>query len=73
MIIAQGHELAQSFGGNVLFQNVNFSIDQKARIGLVGPNGVGKTTLLKIMTGQQSPTAGIFSMNKDISCVYSAK
>lgn len=73
MIIAQGHELAQSFGGNVLFQNVNFSIDQKARIGLVGPNGVGKTTLLKIMTGQQSPTAGIFSMNKDISCGYIAQ
>lgn len=73
MIIAQGHELAQSFGGNVLFQNVNFSIDQKARIGLVGPNGVGKTTLLKIMTGQQSPTAGSFSMNKDISCGYIAQ
>lgn len=73
MIIAQGHELAQSFGGNVLFQNVNFSIDQKARIGLVGPNGVGKTTLLKIMTGQQEPSAGSFSMNKDVSCGYIAQ
>lgn len=73
MIIAQGHELAQSFGGNVLFQNVNFAIDQKARIGLVGPNGVGKTTLLKIMTGQQSPTAGNFSMNKGVRCGYIAQ
>lgn len=47
MIIAQGHDLEQQFGANTLFKNVNFSIDSNARIGLVGPNGVGKTTLLK--------------------------
>ena len=53
MIIAQGHDLEQQFGANTLFKNVTFSIDSNARIGLVGPNGVGKTTLLKIMTGEQ--------------------
>ena len=64
MIIAQGHDLEQQFGANTLFKNVTFSIDSNARIGLVGPNGVGKTTLLKIMTGEQEPTRGEFTVNK---------
>ena len=66
MIIAQGHDLEQQFGANTLFKNVTFSIDSNARIGLVGPNGVGKTTLLKIMTGEQEPTHGEFTVNKGI-------
>ena len=73
MIIAQGHDLEQQFGANTLFKNVNFSIDSKARIGLVGPNGVGKTTLLKIMTGQQEPTHGDFTVNKGIKVGYIAQ
>lgn len=73
MIIAQGHDLEQQFGANTLFKNVNFSIDSNARIGLVGPNGVGKTTLLKIMTGQQEPTHGEFTTNKGIQVGYIAQ
>lgn len=73
MIIAQGHNLEQQFGANTLFKNVNFSIDSNARIGLVGPNGVGKTTLLKIMTGQQEPTKGEFTINKGIDVGYIAQ
>ena len=68
MIIAQGHDLEQQFGANV-----NFSIDSNARIGLVGPNGVGKTTLLKIMTGEQEPTHGEFTVNKGIDVGYIAQ
>ena len=73
MIIAQGHDLEQQFGANTLFKNVNFSIDSNARIGLVGPNGVGKTTLLKIMTGEQEPTHGEFTVNKGIDVGYIAQ
>lgn len=73
MIIAQGHDLEQQFGANTLFKNVNFSIDYNARIGLVGPNGVGKTTLLKIMTGKQEPTHGEFTVNKGIDVGYIAQ
>lgn len=73
MIIAQGHELEQQFGATTLFKNVNFSIDSNARIGLVGPNGVGKTTLLRIMTGEQSPTHGNFTVNKGIEVGYIAQ
>lgn len=73
MIIAQGHNLEQQFGANTLFKNVNFSIDSNARIGLVGPNGVGKTTLLKIMMGEQEPTHGEFTVNKGIDVGYIAQ
>ncbi|KRM04699.1 ABC transporter, ATP-binding protein [Lactobacillus kitasatonis DSM 16761 = JCM 1039] len=73
MIIAQGHDLEQQFGANTLFKNVTFSIDSNARIGLVGPNGVGKTTLLKIMTGEQEPTRGEFTVNKGIDVGYIAQ
>lgn len=73
MIIAQGHNLEQQFGANTLFKNVTFSIDSNARIGLVGPNGVGKTTLLKIMTGEQEPTHGEFTVNKGIDVGYIAQ
>lgn len=73
MIIAQGHDLEQQFNANTLFKNVTFSIDSNARIGLVGPNGVGKTTLLKIMTGEQEPTHGEFIVNKGIDVGYIAQ
>ena len=73
MIIAQGHNLEKQFGANTLFSKVNFSIDSNARIGLVGPNGVGKTTLLKIMTGEEEPTHGQFTVNKGIDVGYIAQ
>ena len=73
MIIAQGHDLEKQFGANTLFKNVNFSIDANARIGLIGPNGVGKTTLLKIMTGEEEATHGDFTINKNIDVGYIAQ
>ena len=73
MIIAQGHDLKKQFGANTLFKNVNFSIDSNARIGLIGPNGVGKTTLLKIMTGEAEATHGDFTINKNIDVGYIAQ
>lgn len=73
MIIAQGQALEQQFGANTLFKDINFSIPDNARIGLVGSNGVGKTTLLKIMTGQQEPTHGEFHVNKGIQVGYIAQ
>ena len=73
MIIAQGHDLEKQFGANTLFKNVNFSIDANARIGLIGPNGVGKTTLLKIMTGEEEATHGEFTIKKNIAVGYIAQ
>ncbi len=46
------------FGGETLFENVTFLINEKDRIGLVGKNGAGKSTLLKIIAGAQKPDGG---------------
>ncbi|MDT9619298.1 ABC-F family ATP-binding cassette domain-containing protein [Lactobacillus jensenii] len=73
MIIAQGHALEKQFGATTLFKDINFSIENNARIGLVGPNGVGKTTLLKIMTGEEESTKGEFTVNKNIDVGYIAQ
>lgn len=52
------HDISIQFGGNYLFENVSFYISPHDRIGLVGPNGVGKTTLLKILAGIIQPDTG---------------
>ena len=58
MIILQARELAHSFGADDLFEDVSVLLHAKDRVGLVGPNGVGKTTLLLILAGLLEPTAG---------------
>jgi ATPase subunit of ABC transporter with duplicated ATPase domains len=45
------------FGNNILFKNVDFGVDMKSRIAIVGPNGVGKSTLLKLLYGKLEPVA----------------
>ncbi|MFA6769944.1 MAG: ABC-F family ATP-binding cassette domain-containing protein [Bacteroidales bacterium] len=52
------NNLSVSFGGFLLFDEVNFHINENDRIGLVGRNGSGKTTLLKIVAGVSTPSSG---------------
>lgn len=52
------HGIGISFGGDVLFRDVTFTISPGDRVGLVGANGTGKTTILRILIGQQEPDDG---------------
>jgi ATP-binding cassette subfamily F protein 3 len=58
MTILTTHNLGQSFGDTDLFDELNLTLNVKDRVGLVGPNGVGKTTLLLILAGLQEPSEG---------------
>ncbi len=54
------NNLKKQIGDRILFKELNFTINRGDKVGLVGPNGVGKTTLLKIMAGIATPDAGDF-------------
>ncbi len=58
------------FAGTYLFKDISCSVEHNSRIGLIGSNGCGKTTLLKIMLRQMEPSAGIVSGSKSIKIAY---
>jgi len=58
------------FAGRYLFDNVTFSVSPKDRIGLVGRNGTGKTTLLKLIAGLEQPESGTISRPNDYTIGY---
>ncbi len=62
--------LTVSFGGWTLFDGISFLINPKERIGLVGKNGAGKTTILKLIAGLQQPTSGAVTKNADCTIGY---
>ena len=62
--------LTKAFGENVLFDNVTWQISGRDRIGLCGPNGVGKTTLLRILAGQEEADAGTVIKPADLTVGY---
>ena len=68
MISVEG--LKVEFGVKPLFVDASFVINDKDRIALVGKNGAGKSTMLKILCGQQKPTAGIVSVPNDCRVGY---
>ncbi|MEO0811925.1 MAG: ABC-F family ATP-binding cassette domain-containing protein, partial [Myxococcota bacterium] len=65
--------LSKSFGARTLFQNVSWSLTPGERIGLVGPNGTGKTTLLKILSGSESSDDGEIIAPKGMQVGYLAQ
>ncbi len=68
MISIQG--LKVEFGSQVLFENISYVINKRDKIALVGKNGAGKTTMLRIITGEQLPTSGTVARQSDITLGY---
>ena len=62
--------LTVEFGVKPLFKDVSFVINERDRIALVGKNGAGKSTMLKILCGMQKPTSGVVSVPNDTTIGY---
>ncbi|WP_455668322.1 ABC-F family ATP-binding cassette domain-containing protein [Phocaeicola sp.] len=62
--------LKVEFGVTPLFEDVSYVINKRDRIALVGKNGAGKSTMLKILAGLQAPTSGTVSVPRDVSIGY---
>lgn len=73
MILLQVQQVARLFGAAVLFKKANLDIQENSRIALVGRNGIGKSTLLKIIIGQNAPDEGQVIKTKDLTIGYLAQ
>ena len=62
--------LKVEFGATPLFEDVSFVINKKDRIALVGKNGAGKSTMLKILAGLQNPTDGTVAVQRGVTVGY---
>lgn len=67
MILLQAQKIARHFGADILFDQVNLEIKSGARIGLVGRNGAGKSTILHILAGLEEPDEGKIAKQKHLT------
>ena len=70
MSVITGSNLSRRFGPLDVFQGVNIRVEKGDRIGLVGPNGEGKTTLLRILAGLDAPTDGVVTRMRGMTIGY---
>ena len=63
-------KLSVEFGGNPLFDDITYVINKRDRIALVGKNGAGKSTMLKIIAGLQAPSSGVVNRPRELTIGY---
>ncbi|HOW27644.1 MAG TPA: energy-dependent translational throttle protein EttA [Elusimicrobiota bacterium] len=68
--VIEAKDMGKAFGDNVLMKDVNFDIPRGAVIGLVGPNGVGKTTLFRMIVGEEKPDSGQLVVGPSVVISY---
>jgi ATP-binding cassette ChvD family protein len=68
--VIEANELKKGFGDRVLIQNLSFSLPRNGIVGIIGPNGVGKTTLFKTIVGLEKPDAGTIRVGDTVLLSY---
>lgn len=69
-VVIEVKDLMKKFGDRVLYSGVNFTVPRGAIVGIIGANGMGKTTLFKILTGQEQPDGGSVRIGETVKFAY---
>lgn len=69
-VVIEAKDVTKGYGDKLLLDGVNFTIPKGAIVGVIGPNGVGKTTLFKMITGQEKPDSGSFKVGETVKIAY---
>ena len=68
--VIEATNLTKAYGDNILIENLSFSIPRGAVVGLIGPNGTGKTTLFRMIVGEESPDSGEIEIGSSVELSY---
>lgn len=69
-IVVEAHGVTKAYDHKVLLDNVSFTIPKGAIVGVIGPNGVGKSTLFRMITGKEKPDSGTFKVGETVKIAY---
>lgn len=68
--VIEAVDVSKAFGDRLLYENLNFKLPPAGIVGIIGPNGVGKTTLFKMIMGEETPDKGDFKVGSTVELGY---
>ena len=69
-VVVRAENLSKGYGDRLLIDNLSFNLPRGGIVGIIGPNGVGKTTLFRMIAGQEQPDAGTLRIGETVQLAY---